>query len=438
MICTRDASEIEFLQREISQLERVIKALHSSRAENKWALEHAEKLLVRSQDDSAILEHQQQQTQQALVELRSMHTAALAAAASHEAKVRMQTVELRLLCTELFNAELEREAAQEAELSALSIARSYRSFAAQGAARLAEMRDGVNCVQGRLYDRLDAFRRHARSCLRMRALRSVHGWCRMRDVGRCLSRWMLIVFSAEQHHAVALRLEQAYRHRDGRRIAERQKLQLEKREALKQGDFLRQQLSAEVDTMRAERDAALIVASEARAAEASAREAYSTLQHHFDEAQQRIDVLRRRGAADLAAARDELEASRRDTAAASVPVTAARKAQQAAEAALAECEAVLVERGAELKVARAEVIQARDLQADERRMRAFLERVLRDERTHAAQRVEDVAIMRASEKDHAELEHRLADLSVLITESISDLHALLTDKALSVQWNDRE
>ena len=125
--------------------------------------------------------------------------------------------------------------------------------------------------------------------------------------------------------------------------------------------------------MRAERDAALIVASEARAAEASAREAYSTLQHHFDEAQQRIDVLRRRGAADLAAARDELEASRRDTAAASVPVTAARKAQQVAEAALAECEAVLVERGAELKVARAEVIQARDLQADERRMRAFLE-----------------------------------------------------------------
>ena len=41
-------------------------------------------------------------------------------------------VELRLLCAELFDAEAEREAARESEASALSIARSYRGFAAQG------------------------------------------------------------------------------------------------------------------------------------------------------------------------------------------------------------------------------------------------------------------------------------------------------------------
>ena len=57
--------------------------------------------------------------------MRVQHAAALSAAASRDAETRILTVELRLLCAELFDAEAEREAARESETSALSIARFF-------------------------------------------------------------------------------------------------------------------------------------------------------------------------------------------------------------------------------------------------------------------------------------------------------------------------
>ena len=174
----KDLSECEFLRREVADLERVIKSLHSSRSDDRYALEQVESLLVRTRDESSMLEGQQWAAQSAMAELRSQHAAALAAAASREAETKMLGVELQLMCAELFDAETEREAARESEGSALSIARSYRSFAAQGAARLEDMRGGIEAVQGRLAQRLAAYQTQAQHNYTVRALRAVRGWRR--------------------------------------------------------------------------------------------------------------------------------------------------------------------------------------------------------------------------------------------------------------------
>ena len=94
-------AEAEFLRREVSDLERVIQSLRKSRAND-------------TQEETVTLMH---------------HT--------------------ELLRNELFDAEAEREAANQAETYALSVARSYRSFAAQGAHQLDELRSGVHGVQVR-------------------------------------------------------------------------------------------------------------------------------------------------------------------------------------------------------------------------------------------------------------------------------------------------
>ena len=150
-----DASELAFLRREVSDLERVIKSLHSSRTDDKYALEQAQ---LAARHESALREDESAARESALHELRVQHAAALSAAASRDAETRILTVELRLLCAELFDAEAEREAARESETSALSIARSYRGFAAQGAQRLEELRGGMEGMQGRLLQRLGSNR----------------------------------------------------------------------------------------------------------------------------------------------------------------------------------------------------------------------------------------------------------------------------------------
>ena len=125
-----------FSSSEVVDLERIIKSLHSTRTDERYAREQAEALLTHARHESVAHEGQRQLVHGTIHSLQAQHAAALTAAAAREAEARTLAVELRLLCAELFDAETEHEAAREAEGSALSIARSYRSFAAQGAARL--------------------------------------------------------------------------------------------------------------------------------------------------------------------------------------------------------------------------------------------------------------------------------------------------------------
>ena len=187
-----DSAEVEFLKREVIDLERVIKSLHMSRTDDRYALERAEERASLVADESlqwrSVQESRLQEAQAALRSVRTEHAAAIAAAAAREAETRMLTVELRLLCVELCEAETEREAARESEASALSIARSYRGFAAQGAGRLEEMRAGIEGVQQRLQQRMSGFELSARHALRVRGLRSVVGWRGARALHHALSR----------------------------------------------------------------------------------------------------------------------------------------------------------------------------------------------------------------------------------------------------------
>lgn len=257
----KDLSECEFLRREVADLERVIKSLHSSRSDDRYALEQVESLLVRTRDESSMLEGQQWAAQSAMAELRSQHAAALAAAASREAETKMLGVELQLMCAELFDAETEREAARESEGSALSIARSYRSFAAQGAARLEDMRGGIEAVQGRLAQRLAAYQTQAQHNYTVRALRAVRGWRAARELSRCLARWMLLAFTAEQRAAVAARLEAAYRHRDVQHAAQRTQAANERRDEQAAAASAREALEEQLSAALRERDAALQAAA---------------------------------------------------------------------------------------------------------------------------------------------------------------------------------
>ena len=410
---SRGGDTVEFLRREVVDLERVIKSLHQTRTDDRYALEQAEGLLVRSRDESAMHEGQHELAQHALLEMRTHHTAALAAAAAREAEARMLTVELRLMCNELFEAEAEREMAREAEASALSIARSYRGFAAQGASRLEDVRGGIQAAQARVLQRLEGYQAHAQHNWKLRALRSVRGWRASRDMSRSLARWMLLVFTAEQRAAVAARLEAAYRQRDVESAAQRVQMAAERRVELETAKAAKAAHEEQLAAARKERDAAKQTAEaerEARrAAEIAAEDLRAQVCTHspnslscragahvrstlrwlpvrcacpqLSEAQAQVAKARRSGAADLAAARDQLTASKREISAASAPLAVAHEAQRTAEASLLACRAALAARDEEVAAARLAL-------EEESRTRLFLERVLKDERTHAARRAE--------------------------------------------------
>ena len=70
-------------------------------------------------------------------------------------EMRGLAVDASLLRAELALVEAERSAACEVEAYALSVARSYRGFASQGAARLDEVKGRLRSAQGRMQQQLD-------------------------------------------------------------------------------------------------------------------------------------------------------------------------------------------------------------------------------------------------------------------------------------------
>ena len=421
---SKGGDTVEFLRREVVDLERVIKSLHQTRTDDRYALEQAEALLVRSRDESSMHEGQHELAHHALIEMRTHHTAALGAAAAREAEASMLNVELRLMCNELYAAESEREMAREAEASALSIARSYRGFAADGASRLSDMRGSIQEVQTRVLQRLEAYQAHAQHNWKLRALRSVRGWRASRDMSRSLSRWMLLVFTAEQRAAVAARLEAAYRQRDKESAAQRVQQTAERRAELQSAKAAKAAHEEQLAAARKERDAAKQTAAAEREARTAAEIAAEDLRAQLSEAQAQIDKAKRSGAADMAAARDQLTASKREISAASAPLAAAQEGQRTAEASLLACRAALAEREEEVAAARLAL-------EEESRTRLFLERVLKDERAHAARRGEEAAGLRALLEERQEVERVLAELSVSTSRAKFELNDALLDNALA-------
>jgi len=167
--------------------------------------------------------------------------------------------------------------------------------------------------------------------------------------------------------------------------------------------------------------------------EAAARQeadgANADLKQQLADARRQVDEARRAGASDLAASRDQLAASRREVAASSGPIAAAQDAQRAAEASLAACRATLAEREGELEAARAEVVAAREAAEDEGRTRVFLERVLKDERVHAARRAEEAAALHAAREERDDLEQRLVELHDVMTRASYEINESLLDRA---------
>ena len=174
-----DASEVEFLRREVLDLERVIKTLHASRTSDSQDRAQLERrthaALEESAKKHAAALRELDGARAELFRMREEHSYAISSASAGEAETRVLACELRLLALELLDAEAEREAAREAEASALSIARTYRRFAAQGASRLDEMRVGIEEVQVRVRRRVEELQLASREVLRLRARRAVHG-----------------------------------------------------------------------------------------------------------------------------------------------------------------------------------------------------------------------------------------------------------------------
>ena len=204
----KKSAEIDFLKSEVLDLERVIKSLHENRTDQRHEMMLAEERVTRASDEKqqwrTALEQKLHEYEMIISALREERAGAVAAAASREAETHMLTVELRLLRTELFDAEAEREAARASEASALSVARSYRCFAAQGAGRLEELRTGIDDVQSSLQQRLTAYQRSADVSLRTRALRAVFGWHAARSAHRAFGLWVLLVLTAEQREVSRL------------------------------------------------------------------------------------------------------------------------------------------------------------------------------------------------------------------------------------------
>lgn len=423
-----DASEVEFLRREVLDLERVIKSLHASRSADTQVRAQSESrmslaLEVNAQQREADI-RELEATRAALATMRVDHDGAVVVAAARDMEVRVLTVELRILAIELLDAEAEREAAREAEGSALSIARSYRGFAAQGASRLDELRSGIEMVQSRLLQRVARLQAGTSSALRTNALRVLCGWRVARGLGFAMARWRLLVVSAEQREAVAQRLETAYRHRDIEEAAARVQLANERRQTKEAADAARSRMDAELREAALERERASASASAEVERRKQADRRAEKLSSQLEGAQKQGEQARQAAAAELAACRAELTEARRAAA-------TAREGERTATATAASLRAELDECSRALAKAKADAAAESEERAEEARTRAFLERVLRDERQHATRRAEEAAALAALVPEHTELGEVMHRLSSELATCKFELNNSLLGRALA-------
>jgi hypothetical protein len=295
-----DTAEVQFLRREVKELEQVIDSLGETHRDETDRLMELESAVQEARETARSAECQRDETKNRLIELGAEAdqqlaevraeadrrvaavrqqlgaacgdlSTALGAAADRGAETRTMEVELRLLSQELLEADAESVTARASEASALSIARSYRSFAAQGAARLDDMRLGLDAVLGRLQAQLAELQAAAQQKLAGRALRAALAWRAARGLGAALRRWRAVAMGEEQRSALAARLEAAYRHRDADAAAARA-------HALAERVAEREAAEARTGTLQRELDAALDAAERSDSAAKAAKAAEAELQ----------------------------------------------------------------------------------------------------------------------------------------------------------------
>jgi chromosome segregation ATPase len=420
-----NTSEVDFLRREVVDLESIIKSLHTSRTDAKQATMLA---LDESTQRNAALERELvtcaaelEAAQATLQEARSQQASAMVVAASHEAESRVLAVEQRILALELLDSEAELDAARAAEESALSIARTYRRFASEGASRLDETRDGIEAVQQRVLEQLAGLQEDARKSLVVRSLGSLCTWQVIRYLGAGFAKWRALVVTAEHRGAVERRLEAAYRHRDIEMKAARVQLEREKKLARVATDAARSDVQKQlVDGMQEVQ----------RAKAAAAREAdlRKQAERNLAECEERAEQRVLKTAAELAAAREELQSVKRDRA---LLREAQDGAKQTEGGRVADLREKLDARDAEVSKLRAELAAEREARTTEEGTRKFLERLLREEHEHAGWRADEAADLAQLRQEYEALTEETRVLESEMEAVKFELHNLLLARALA-------
>ena len=149
--------ELTFLRAEVSKLERFIEASAESRAATARQAQQLQRdaQLCHECLETALVEVGSSLGWEALradsADLGQLGRAALL-------EMRGLAVDTAVLRAEMALVESERNAAREVEAYALSVARSYRGFASQGAARLDEVKGRLRGAHGRMQQQLDGVR----------------------------------------------------------------------------------------------------------------------------------------------------------------------------------------------------------------------------------------------------------------------------------------
>lgn len=191
------AAEIEFLRHEVVNLEKAISELHTNRAGGIEAIEASESARRLAEEGLERLRSKEADTSEKLV--------------SANAEISVLHLRGQILLAELADAEEARRASNEAESCALSVARSYRAFAAEGAHQLDQLQVEMQATQTRLQHRIEGFHEGARFALRRQSLRAALRWPCLRRLHSAMQQWRLVTLVDGFQRVLAVRLDAAHR-----------------------------------------------------------------------------------------------------------------------------------------------------------------------------------------------------------------------------------
>ena len=369
------ASETEFLRLEVAQLERVIGAARTSQTDELTRLSdecaHLNDELVAERAHASACDV-------ALAEARAELEAVRSDRGLTTEEVIAWALHAQVLREELSQAEAECAAAAEAEGCALSVARSYRGFAAHGASQLDTMHASLDEMGGRIEARLASLHDAAHAAVRGRALRAAIASSDAQRMVPALRRWARLVADERTRTMWAARLERAVKGETEQLRADRTRTETMLRTERADAVSARRAAGVSIERLTAERDAAVEAAAtsgtRAERAEALLAEQGTALR----------DALARAETAESA-------------------LRTAEEGRERANAALAEVSEARRDLSRELEACRI-------AHADERQQRAFLSRALADERRFAGRREAAETSLGHVAREHAELRAELGAL----------------------------
>lgn len=160
------------------------------------------------------LPHMQAQVDEAREQLRRvyMEQAAISLSANRHEVVTAARTQLRALGSELAKAEVSACSSRHAEASALSVARIYRGFAAQGVSYLDGLQNGLLATELRLQRHVEQLKHAAQFALRKQNLRVILGAMELVAARAVLHRWQRFVVVQHYRSLASGHLYAALRH----------------------------------------------------------------------------------------------------------------------------------------------------------------------------------------------------------------------------------